>query len=59
VSGTVVEVNGAVDERPELVNEAPYGEGWLVLIRPSEGAAPDDLLDASTYEAHVRQAEGA
>ncbi len=59
VTGTVIEVNGAVDDRPELVNASPYGDGWLVEIRPAEDEVPDDLLDAEAYERHARQEEGA
>jgi glycine cleavage system H protein len=47
VSGTVSERNPLLDERPELVNEQPYGDGWLVVI---DGSAPgDDAMDAEAY----------
>jgi glycine cleavage system H protein len=50
LSGTVAAVNEALDERPELVNEDPYGEGWLFQIIPDDPAAIDrDLLDAEFY----------
>ena len=49
-TGTVEARNEALDERPELVNSDPYGEGWLVSIRISEGVELDGLLDASAYE---------
>jgi glycine cleavage system H protein len=49
-SGEVVAVNGAVQDRPEVVNDDPYGDGWLVRIRLSDPAEVDDLLDAATYE---------
>jgi glycine cleavage system H protein len=49
VSGSVVERNPLVDERPELVNEQPYGDGWLVVIEPNDVEAFDSLLDASAY----------
>jgi glycine cleavage system H protein len=49
VSGTVIERNPLVDERPELVNEQPYGDGWLVVIEPTDPAATDGLLDAEAY----------
>lgn len=51
MSGTVVERNEELDERPELVNEDPYGDGWLVAIKPDDPAAIDELLDAAGYEA--------
>jgi glycine cleavage system H protein len=53
VSGTVVERNGALEERPELVNEQPYGDGWLVAIDPSDLGELDALLDRAGYEQHV------
>ena len=51
VSGTVVERNEALDERPELVNEDPLGEGWMVTIRPNDRAELEQLLDADAYRA--------
>ncbi len=52
VSGTVVERNAALDGAPELVNTDPYGEGWMLTIRPG-GATSDEaaagLLDAAAY----------
>lgn len=53
LSGTVVEVNPALDDAPELVNSDPYGGGWLVRIRVTDAAAVDGLLDADGYRAHV------
>jgi glycine cleavage system H protein len=51
LSGKVLAVNGAVVERPETVNEDPYGEGWLVRIRMSDPSEADALLDADAYRA--------
>ena len=56
ISGTIVERNPLVDERPELVNEQPYGDGWLVVIEPAEPGAVESLLDAAAYRAFVDQA---
>ena len=56
LAGTIVERNAAIDDRPELVNEQPYGEGWLVVIEPSEASAIDALLDADGYRALVKDA---
>jgi glycine cleavage system H protein len=53
VTGTIVERNAALEERPELVNEQPYGDGWLVAIEPSDLAELDALLDAGAYREHV------
>jgi glycine cleavage system H protein len=50
LSGEVTAVNEAVSETPELVNEDPYGEGWMVRIRLSNVGETDDLMDASAYE---------
>jgi glycine cleavage system H protein len=52
VNGSVVEVNGALEGDPAAVNRDPYGAGWMVRLRPS-AAAPDDLLDAEAYKAHI------
>ena len=54
VSGTVTRVNGALDSHPELVNTSPYGEGWLVEVKPSNlPAETKRLLDAKAYAAHL------
>lgn len=49
VTGTIEERNEALEERPELINEDPYGEGWMVRMRPSDRAELDALLDADGY----------
>jgi len=49
LSGEVVEVNQAVVDAPETINEDPYGGGWLVKIRLSDPAEVDDLLDVQAY----------
>jgi glycine cleavage system H protein len=53
VSGTIVERNPLVDEHPELVNEQPYGEGWLVVIHLTDASELEQLLDADAYRAFV------
>jgi glycine cleavage system H protein len=53
LSGEVLEVNQTVVDTPETVNEAPYGDGWLVRIRLSDPSEVDDLMDASAYKQHV------
>ena len=50
VSGTVVARNEALDASPELVNSDPYGEGWMIDVRPDEPGSVEGLLDAATYE---------
>lgn len=54
ISGEVVEINGGIDAAPEKVNDAPYGDGWLVVIRPSNAAELDSLMDAAGYEAYLK-----
>ena len=51
LAGTVVERNPLIDERPELVNEQPYGDGWLVVLAPDDASAVEQLLDAARYRA--------
>ena len=58
VSGEVVEVNGALTDKPELVNESPYGEGWMLRVRLSDPAELDRLLTAQQYGDYVSQAQG-
>jgi glycine cleavage system H protein len=50
LSGEITEVNAALGDAPEQINEDPYGEGWMVRIRLSNVSETDDLLDASAYE---------
>lgn len=49
LGGTVLAVNGALDSAPETVNRAPYGEGWMLKLKPSDPAAVNALLDAEAY----------
>jgi glycine cleavage system H protein len=49
LSGEVVEVNQAVVDAPETVNEDPYGAGWLIRIRLTDPGEADDLLDPAAY----------
>jgi glycine cleavage system H protein len=53
VAGEVIEINEAVVEDPELVNEDPMGEGWLVKIRFSSSADLQSLMNAAAYEAYT------
>ena len=53
VSGTVVARNDALDGSPELVNTDPYGEGWIIEIRPDDPVAVDGLLDAAGYQGQL------
>ena len=58
VDGAIVERNPLVDERPELVNEQPYGDGWLVLVSPADPAAADALMTAEVYRSFVEDGAG-
>jgi len=49
VSGSIVERNALVEDRPELVNEQPYGDGWLVVIDVEDPVGIDGLMDAAAY----------
>ena len=57
VSGEVVESNADLGDQPELVNEDPYGRGWMVVIRADSPAELASLLDASAYAEHCEQEE--
>lgn len=50
-TGEVLEVNGALDAQPELVNNDPYGEGWIIRIALKDAAELDNLMNASAYQA--------
>jgi glycine cleavage system H protein len=50
LSGEVLEVNDALGDAPEQINEDPYGQGWLVRVRLSDPSEADELLDAEAYE---------
>jgi glycine cleavage system H protein len=49
LSGEIVEVNAALADSPEKINEDPYGDGWMVKVRLSDAAEADALLDVSAY----------
>jgi glycine cleavage system H protein len=51
LSGEIVEVNEALPENPAMINEDPYGAGWLVKVRLSEPSETDTLMDAAGYQA--------
>ncbi len=53
VAGTLLEVNEALEDNPELVNEDPYGEGWMVRVELSNPAELDGLMTAEAYEATI------
>jgi glycine cleavage system H protein len=53
VGGEVLEVNAALEDKPEAVNEDPYGEGWLIKIAVTDASELDELLNAAAYSALV------
>jgi len=53
ISGEVLEFNDALETNPELINNDPYGEGWIIKIAPSNLSELNDLLDADAYKAHI------
>ena len=57
VSGKVVKVNSQLNDEPELVNNDPYGKGWMVTIEMKEKAELNTLLDVSQYQAYVEEEE--
>ncbi len=56
-SGEVVEVNGALEGKPELVNQDCYGGGWMVVLKIANPKELDSLMDVAAYEAYLK-AEG-
>lgn len=53
LSGEVVEVNEALGEKPETINDDPYGEGWMVRVRLSDLSEHKSLMDAASYESSL------
>ena len=53
VAGKVLEINEVINDQPELVNNDPYGEGWMIKISIADPAELDTLLDAEGYQAYV------
>ncbi len=54
LSGEIVEVNAALSDDPEAINDDPYERGWMVKVRLSDTSEVDGLLDAAAYEASLR-----
>lgn len=55
VSGRVIEVNEELSESPEIINEEPYGKGWIAVLEIEDKSELDDLMDASEYEKYVEE----
>ncbi len=54
LSGEVVEVNGELDKKPELINQSPYGEGWICKIQPENEEEFKNLMNKEEYEAFLK-----
>jgi glycine cleavage system H protein len=57
VGGEVIEINHALEEHPEYVNQSPYGDGWIIRVKVTDSSAMNDLMDAEQYQAFVEQEE--
>jgi glycine cleavage system H protein len=55
ISGKVVKVNESLGESPELLNEAPFGEGWIIELQPSDSKQLSELLDAQAYLDYIKE----
>ncbi|TVR71070.1 MAG: glycine cleavage system protein GcvH [Spirochaetaceae bacterium] len=49
VTGTVAEVNEVLSDKPETINESPFGEGWIIKVKPDDASELDSLMDAAAY----------
>jgi len=57
VTGETAEINTKLEDNPDLVNQDPYGAGWLIRLNPAEPAELDDLLDADAYSRVLAESE--
>jgi glycine cleavage system H protein len=57
LSGEVTELNGALTESPETINDDPYGDGWMVKVRLSDPSEAETLMDAGAYRKMLEQEE--
>ncbi|MEK7271771.1 MAG: glycine cleavage system protein GcvH, partial [Nitrospirota bacterium] len=55
VSGTVMEVNEDLAETPEIINEDPYGKGWIAVLEIEDESQADSLMDVSEYEKYLEE----
>lgn len=53
LSGEIMEVNGELESSPELVNEAPYDKGWMLVVKPADPAELGRLMDGAAYEDYL------
>jgi glycine cleavage system H protein len=57
VSGTVIDINDDLPDSPDMINEDPYGDGWMVKIQMSDPTDLDDLMESDAYEGFVAEQE--
>lgn len=55
IGGEVLEINPELEEHPELVNKDPYGDGWLIKIKPTDTTEMDELLNAEAYKQIINE----
>lgn len=55
VSGTVVELNEDLSDEPEIINEDPYGKGWIAVLEIKDNSVLDSLMDAPDYETYLEE----
>lgn len=55
VSGTIIEVNEKLADSPEIINEDPYGKGWIAVIEMDNESELDELMDAEDYERYIEE----
>lgn len=55
VSGRIIQVNDDLNETPEVINDDPYGKGWIAVIEIDDASELDDLMDASEYSKYVEE----
>ena len=57
VSGRIIEINADLPESPEVINEDPYGDGWMIKVKMSDITELDDLMTAEQYEKYIEEEE--
>ncbi len=55
VSGEIIEVNSDLEDTPEKINSDPYGDGWILMLRPVDEMELEDLIDASAYNELIKE----
>lgn len=53
LSGTIIEINDKLADSPEIINEDPYGKGWIAIIEMDNPSEVDELMDADEYEGYI------